>query len=92
MLLNTVWLGGLHHLVGNTIEAFACLVSLAGSAIYSTLLEHANGKYEQVDFSPAKTEEVYQNLRTSMLENAIFRNQLYVLQEVITQRGSSLLS
>jgi hypothetical protein len=78
VLLNTVWLGGLHHLLDNTIDVFACLISLTGSAIYSALLEHAHGKYEQIDFSPAKTEEVYQNLWASLLENAVFHNQLCV--------------
>ncbi|KAG9309865.1 hypothetical protein JVU11DRAFT_10248 [Chiua virens] len=72
-------------------DMFACLVSLATSAIHSALSEHTHGKYEPIEFSCAKTKEVYKRLLNSLSTEPVLCNQLYLLKGAITQHGLSLI-
>ena len=88
--LNTVWLGGLHKYLDDTIEAFTVLISLAATAIHSALSEHLNGIYDVIDFSPAKTEGVYKRILIRLLDSCS-HPYLSRLKNLLTERGNSLV-
>ena len=90
MLLNGVWLGGLHSCVDNTPSSFFHVVSLAASAIYSALSEHLDSKFRLVEFSPARTEGIYTQVLS--LLNCSSSEQLNFLKERIRAHNDSLVN
>lgn len=90
VILNMVWLGGLHRALEDTIEGFAHLVSLMAAVLHLVLSKHTNGAHKVVEFSPTNT-DIYQRVLTSLLADT-FRSQITLLRDQIIQRGNSLLS
>ncbi|KIK97445.1 hypothetical protein PAXRUDRAFT_10168 [Paxillus rubicundulus Ve08.2h10] len=62
LLIDAIWLGGLHEHVEDTVDAFIHVVSLAGAALFSSFNEHREGIFQAIDFSPVTSGVVYQEM------------------------------
>ena len=91
VLLNAIWLSGLHSYIDDTPSSFSHIISLAASAIYSALLEHSDGMFRVVEFLPAKSKDTYMQV-LSLLCHPIWYEQLNLLKEKIRDHGHSLVN
>ncbi|KAH7913502.1 hypothetical protein BJ138DRAFT_1220589 [Hygrophoropsis aurantiaca] len=95
LLIDVIWLGGLHRYIQNSMECFIHTLALAGSAICCALMEHKDGTFKPIEFSASSFQKTYEDLikylTTVVLVNPDLRLGLEHLKDLVYQRGQSLI-